>query len=325
MDVLSDVLSWLRVESTVTRRSEFSAPWGVVYPPGEAFGFMAVEKGACFILCAGEEAVEVEAGDVVMWGPGNRTSLADDPSTPVTPYAQVLEQCAVADDEKYAVDRDRYPTITYGGGGRQTVIRGWGLRFDSYDQHPLLALLPPFIHVTYEQRSALPWLDTTLRFIRHEANQEGDGSDMMVVRLADLLFVQIVRAWFQAQPDGEAGWLGALRDGSIRHALKLIHEFPADPWTVQSLARAVGMSRSNFSARFHSLVGSSPLRYLTQLRMHRAANALRSDAGSSLAEVANQVGYEMESSFARAFKRHFRTSPGAFRRQQRTRKPEPDR
>ncbi len=314
MDVLSDVLSWLRVEGTVTRRSEFSAPWGIAYPVTTGFAFTTVEKGSCVLCFEGREPLALGTGDVVMITPGQRVWLRDQSSTPTVPYAEVLEACAPIEEEKYALDRDRYPTLVYGGGGRPTVMRGWGLRLHSHQQHPLLSLLPPFIHITYEQRSALPRLDSTLRFISHETRARADGSDMMVVRLIDLLFVQVIRAWFQQQPDGEAGWLGALRDGSIRHALRLIHEYPADPWTVQSLGKAVGMSRSSFSARFQSLVGSSPLRYLTQVRMHLAANALEADGEPSLAEVGSRVGYENESSFSRAFKRYFGVSPGAFRR-----------
>jgi len=314
VDVLSDVLSWLRVEGTLSRRSEYSAPWGISFPKINHVSFLIVEKGRCFMLLEGKEAAVLETGDLVMFSPGNSVSLVDQPSTPTVPYEQILEECTILGEDKYSLERDTYPTIKYGGEGRQTVIRGWGLRFEGYEQHPLLSLLPPFIHISYEQRSTLPWLETTLRFLMHETHQKGDGSDMMIVRLVDLLFVQVIRAWFQEQPDGEAGWLGALRDSSIRHALRLIHQYPADPWTVESLAKAVGMSRSNFSSRFQSLVGSPPLRYLTQLRMHLAANALKGDVRLSLAEVAGQVGYDTESSFGRAFKRYFRVSPGAFRR-----------
>ncbi|MCH9684661.1 MAG: AraC family transcriptional regulator [Deltaproteobacteria bacterium] len=318
MDVLSDVLSWLRVKGSLSRRSEFSAPWAIAYPPSDRVSFLTIEKGSCFLLHDGEEAVALETGDLVMLSPGRVQALADHPSTPTVPYAQVLEECSPVDQGERSAEQDIYPTIQYGGGGRQTVIRGWGLRFDSHEHHPLLSLLPPMIHFTYEQRSAFPWLETTLRFISHETHQRSDGSDMMIVRLVDLMFVQLIRAWFQAQPDGEAGWLGALRDGPIRQALKLIHQYPADPWTVESLGKAVGMSRSNLSARFQSLVGTSPLKYVTQLRMHLAANALKADARLSLAEIANKVGYDTESSFGRAFKRYFRVSPGAFQRRART-------
>jgi len=316
MDVLSDVLSWLSVEGTVTRRSEFSAPWGFAYPRSDIFGFMTLEKGGCFITLQGQPPVALETGDVVMWSPGQTVTMADHPSTVAVPYTQILKDSVVLEEEKYALDREAYPTIRYGGGGRSTVIRAWGLRSESYTQHPLLSLLPPYIHITYEQRSALPWLDTTLRFISHETQKKADGSDMMVMRLVDVLFVQLIRAWFQDQSDGEIGWLAALRDSSIRHALKLIHEYPADGWTVETLARAVGMSRSNFSSRFQSFVGTPPLKYLTQLRVHLAANTLRREGKLSLCEVANQVGYESESSFARAFKRYFGVSPGTFRKQQ---------
>lgn len=314
MDVLSDVLSWLQVEGTMTRRSEFSAPWGVSYSPSNLFSFMTVEKGSCFMTFVDGETLELEAGDVVMCSPGQIAALVDDPATPPVPYVQILAEQFDHEEHKYALDRDSFPTVRYGGGGRPTVIRAWGLRSESYLQHPLLSLLPPFIHLSLEQRSALPWLDTTLRFISHETQRRADGSDMMIVRLVDVLFVQLIRAWFQAQPDANIGWLGALRDGSIRHALKLIHEFPADPWTVESLAGAVGMSRSSFSARFQSLAGTPPLKYLTQHRMHLAAHALKRDGGLSLAEVAREVGYESEASFGRAFKRQFGVTPGSFRR-----------
>lgn len=317
MDVLSDVLSWLRVEGTLTRRSVLSAPWGISYQAANNVGFLAVEKGSCFLLREGENARALGTGDLLMFSPGHVGAFADQPSTPTVPYAQVLEQHSSPDEDEPSADRDTYPTLEYGGGGRPTVLRGWGLRFQSHEHHPLLSLLPPFIHVTYEERSALPRLDTTLRFISHETHHRADGSDMMIARLAELLFVQLIRAWFQEQPQGEGGWLGALRDGPIRHALRLIHRHPADPWTVESLGKAVGMSRSNLSARFASLVGSSPLKYLTQLRMHLAANALTDDARLSLAEIASRVGYDTESSFARAFKRYFLVSPGAFRRRQR--------
>lgn len=313
MDVLSDVLSWLRVEGTISRRSEFSAPWAVTYPRNDIFSFMAIESGDCVMQLHGEEAVVLERGDLVMFSPGLVTTLADHPSTPSVPYGEVIATSDRVEERALAPANNAYPPLTYGGGGRRTVIRGWGLRFDSYEQHPLLSLLPPYIHISHEQRSALPWLDTTLRFIQHESRHEGDGSAMVVVRLIDLVFVQVIRAWFEGQPPGEAGWLGALRDSSIRHALTLLHRHPADPWTVQSVGQAVGMSRSRFSTRFMSLVGVSPMKYLTQLRMNLAANALRADSRVSVSEAASRVGYDTESSFGRAFKRHFGVPPGAFR------------
>ncbi|MEM6925684.1 MAG: AraC family transcriptional regulator [Myxococcota bacterium] len=315
MDVLSDVLSWLRVEGTLSRRSELSAPWGISYPRLDLVSLMVVEKGTCALVIDGATPLELEPGDLVVLFPGRRMSLVDQPATPVIPYAQVLAAGTFEEGQgPYTPARGTYPTLRYGGGGRATAIRGWGLRFRGYDHNPLLPLLPPFVHITYEQRSTLPWLETTLRFLLHETHARDEGSDMMVVRLVDLLFVQVLRSWLRGRSEGEAGWLGALRDQSIGRALQLIHASPAEPWSVERMARAVGMSRSSFASRFHTLVGASPKKYLTQVRMNLAANALRDDPGLAVGEVASRVGYDTESSFGRAFKRTFDASPGAFRK-----------
>lgn len=314
MDVLSDVLSWLRVEGTLSRRSEFTAPWGVRHPPQGLVSFMVVEKGRFFMLVDDAPRVDLESGDLLMLLPGGGMAMVDEPTTPAVPYAEVLAAYDAANAHRFAHDRRSFPTLRYGGGGRETVFRAWGLRFEGYEQHPLLPLLPRFIHVTYQQRSALPWLESTLRFLLHETHDQQDGSAMMTIRLVDLLFVQVLRAWVRAQPAEELGWLGALRDRTTRHALELMHEYPADPWTVDRLAHAVGMSRSTFSARFAKRVGMSPKKYLTRLRMNLAAKALRGDSDASLSQIAAGVGYDTESSFGRAFKRTFEVSPGTFRR-----------
>lgn len=314
VDVLSDVLSWLRVEGTLTRRSKFSAPWRIAYAPTNLLSFMAVERGDCFLTCEGQDSARLEAGDLLMFSPGQIVSLGDHPSTEPVPYNQVLAAFEPNEDEEPSSPGNTHPTLEYGGGGRRTTITGWGLRFESREQHPLLSLLPPYVRITAAERSAHPWLDTTFRFITHETHGRSDGSDMMIRRLVELLFVQLVRTWFREHPHTQAGLLGALRDTHVRRALKLVHRDPAHPWTVETLAKAVGMSRSGLSARFQSLMGISPLKYVTQVRMHVAATALTDDARATLSEISQRVGYDTESSFGRAFKRYFGVSPGAFRK-----------
>ena len=125
MDVLSDVLSWLRVKGNLTRRSEFSAPWGISYPSADIFSFLAIEKGGCFLLCDGEQPVALEAGDLVMFCPGHTGSLADQPSTPTVPYAQVLQECSPVEPDQRSADRDTYPTLKYGGGPVARVAVTW--------------------------------------------------------------------------------------------------------------------------------------------------------------------------------------------------------
>ena len=172
------------------------------------------------------------------------------------------------------------------------------------------------MHISRESQEATPWLETTIRFLAYEACRRKQGFDIAIERLVDVLFVQIIRAWQELQPSGEGGWLGALRDQSVGTALSLIHQSPQESWTVESLGRAVGLSRSGFAARFQTLVGVPPLQYLTQWRMQMAANLLHREHKLSIGQVAHQVGYDSEASFNRAFKRTYEMTPGSWRRQQ---------
>jgi transcriptional regulator GlxA family with amidase domain len=152
-----------------------------------------------------------------------------------------------------------------------------------------------------------------VRFLRRETREPSIGSEMIVARLIDVMFVEAIRAWLKSQPEGSAGWLGALRDPAIGTVLGLIHKNPEKAWTVPLLAAQVGMSRSPFAARFTSLVGQSPMSYLKQWRLQLAAKLLQ-DQALSLAQIAEQVGYESAAAFSRIFKREFGAAPGQFRR-----------
>jgi AraC-like DNA-binding protein len=139
------------------------------------------------------------------------------------------------------------------------------------------------------------------------------GSETIITRLIDVMFVEAVRAWLKDQPEGSAGWLGALRDPPIGTALGLIHKAPEKQWTVPSLAAQVGMSRSPFAARFTALVGQAPMSYLKRWRLQLAARLLQNQA-LSLSSIAEQVGYESAAAFSRVFKREFGVAPGQYRR-----------
>jgi AraC-like DNA-binding protein len=139
------------------------------------------------------------------------------------------------------------------------------------------------------------------------------GSETIITRLIDVMFVEAVRAWLKDQPEGSAGWLGALRDPSIGTALGLLRKAPEKQWTVSSLAAQVGMSRSPFAARFTALVGHAPMSYLKRWRLQLAAKLLQNQA-LPLSSIAEQVGYESTPAFSRVFKREFGMSPGQYRR-----------
>jgi transcriptional regulator GlxA family with amidase domain len=161
------------------------------------------------------------------------------------------------------------------------------------------------------------WLQNTVRFISHESQQMLPGNETVITRLADILVIQALRTWIQSLRKSERGWIAALYDRQIGKALALLHAQPGNAWSVASLAREVGMSRSGFSARFTSMLGEPVLHYLTHLRMQLAQRELRQTA-DSLAKIAARVGYHSEPAFNRAFKRVMGMPPGAMRRQAQT-------
>src|SRR5262249_15636138 len=189
-----------------------------------------------------------------------------------------------------------------GGAGAELICGSFVLRGPGADS--FLNVLPRSIRVRQRVRHANAWLDATIRYLSEEAAHPDIGGETIVGRLIDVMFVEAVRTWLKDQPEGAAGWIGALRDPAIGTALALMHAAPEKSWTLQSLAVEIGMSRSPFAARFKTLVGKSPMNYLKERRMLVAANLLRTDA-LSLSAVAERVGYESVASFSRAFTQRF--------------------
>jgi AraC-like DNA-binding protein len=207
----------------------------------------------------------------------------------------------------------RFEPCRVGGGGTTARYLCGGFQFGESSANPVLASLPPLIHVKGENGRVLPWLEVQLQCIACEASSGRPGAQMVVARLSDVLFVQAVRAHLAALEDEAHGWLAAARDPQIGRALYLIHRSPERSWTVASLAAAVFLSRSAFAERFTRLVGQPPLAYLSAWRMHLAARMLRGES-VRLAALADRLGYGSEASFSTAFRRHYGTSPGAYRR-----------
>lgn len=159
----------------------------------------------------------------------------------------------------------------------------------------------------------MPSFLENLQFIVREVDTNRPGADIVLLRMADVLFIQILRAYLARLPDDGGGFLAALRDPSTAAALGAMHRRPEVPWTVASLAEEVGLSRTVFAARFTQLVGEPPLGYLTRLRMQKAATLLRD--GARLAEATRQTGYSSEASFSHAFRQWSGVAPGAYRKQ----------
>lgn len=306
MDVLTNVLNELHLQSTLYCRSELRDPWALYFASTKVATFHVIDRGACWLLLDDQaEPVALSSGDLIVLPHGAGHRIGTTPATPLLATIQ-LDQ-----DVPVECEVQRFSEAP------QTVLLCGLFDFAHENGHPLLALLPPLLHIKGEQGRAAAWLDTTLRFLAVEAGSSTPGAATLVRRLADILFIQAIRTWVMQEHSEARGWLGALRDPQIGAALSAIHHELANPWTVEALATRVAMSRSAFAARFSALVGEGPLQYLTRWRM-RAAARLLSAGRLGVGEVAQHVGYVSEIAFSKAFKRTLGVSPGAYRRASRT-------
>lgn len=306
MDTLSDVLSRVRFKGTIYCVSEFTAPWGINLPghPGHS-AFLMVLRGSCLVSVEGSgDSLSLAGGELLLLPHGAGCVIQDRPDSQVVAIEQVV-----------AEPPGRADVVRFGGGGALTSLLMGCFEFDMHAKNPLVESLPSVIYLKAEHLQSEPWLETALRQLVSERSQNRPGSDTLISRLTDMIFIQIIRAYItQIKKCTEApSWLKALADDQIGAALNLIHEQPAAPWTVASLASAVGMSRTSFATRFTSLVTSPPMDYLTAWRMQQAVNLMESGE-DSMAAIARSVGYSSEAAFAKAFKREIGEAPGAFRR-----------
>lgn len=300
MDPIDDVFGSMRVHTSLYARIEASTPWGVTFVRGKAARFGYVVRGQCWLTVAGRAPVQVSAGDCWMIVGGAQYALQDQPGTPT-------EYCY-----KALREHSNHVVRLGGGGDPVTVITGWFL-FDRQGAQPLIDLMPELILTRMDaERSEL--MQSTLHLLAVETARRSLGTDIMVSRLADILFIQAIRAHAASEGAEASGWIGALIDPRLSRAFAAIHARVENGWTVEELAREAGMSRSAFAARFRDSVGLSPLDYVTRWRMFRAGGMLR-QGQHSIAEIAVRVGYENESAFAKAFKRVTGMTPGAYRRE----------
>lgn len=308
MDVLTDIVESVRVRSAVHGRWEFSAPWGLVMDGWPAHAcFYVMTRGAAWIDVEGSATpIHMAGGDFVLLAKSQRHTIRDSADTPALPIADVLGRCSNK--------RGCQPggVFEYGGGGARSTFVNGCFSFADAD-NPLIAALPPVIHVAGDQGPSRQFLESSLQFMSAEMASGQLGAETVVGRLADILLVQALRAHVAQSGDAGRGWLRALMDPQMSLALAAMHAHPANGWTVESLAAQVAMSRSAFAARFADVVGEPPLTYLTRWRMHRAGRLLATTP-SRIHEIASQVGYDTESAFNKAFKRWMGAAPSAYRR-----------
>jgi AraC-like DNA-binding protein len=204
-------------------------------------------------------------------------------------------------------------SIHHGGAGRRTRMVCGFLGSAGAEANPVISTLPPLLRLKIERGGAAEWVRSTFQYAAEEVAAGRPGSETVLAKLSELLFVETVRRYAESLPEDQTGWLAGLRDPYVARALALLHRDVARRWTVDDLGREVGLSRSALADRFLRLIGMPPMHYLAGWRMQVATQQLR-DTSASLAQVAETVGYDSEAAFSRAFKKAFGVAPAGWRR-----------
>jgi AraC-like DNA-binding protein len=314
IDVLSEVLRAVRLRGAVYFAISASTPWVAETPPGRDFAaqvmpgaehlmeYHVVMSGSCWGGIAGEPGVLLEAGDIIMFPQGDAHVLAS---------AQGMRSPKVR--EITAGNRRLPLRMELGDSGRdpvQLVCGFWAC--DTRPFNPLLSTLPRVLCLKKKTRGYSDMLEQFMACAHAESRTPRSGGDVVLARLAELMFVEVVREYVASREGADTlGWLSGLRDELVGRALGALHARPAHPWTIEDLARAVGASRSALAARFMQFVGVPPMQYLAQWRMQLAATQLTGP--NTLAIIAESVGYGSEAAFSRAFKKIVGVAPAAWR------------
>jgi AraC-like DNA-binding protein len=303
VDTLATILQDLRLASSFYAHSELRAPWGIAFTQQDGPSFHIIISGKCWLRLDGA-LISLEAGDLALLPRGTAHQLVHPADAAALPLLALGSERI---GENAAQCR-------FGGMGEEALLICGGIRFAGPVAHTLVANLPPILLLHHQElEPSQAWLTETLTLLGAEAYSLRQGSAAVMTRLADILVLQAIRAWLEANEAERLGWLGALSDREIGRALTLIHSRPEEVWTVPSLARAVHLSRSVFAGRFSRLVGIPPKEYVSRWRMQVAASWL-GEEGLRPSEVAYRLGYSSEAAFSRAFRRQLQVPPGSFRR-----------
>jgi AraC-like DNA-binding protein len=302
MDALSEVLQDFRLSGVNYGRCELQHPWGIAFPEQPLLRFHFVSTGPCWLHTEADGWQQLGDGDLVLLPQGVAHKLASQPDVP----CGLLEGCLVTQFGGNVC------AVTQEGTGATTTLFSGAMSLGAHALHPLIALMPTVIKGC-DVAAKDPMVAPLLAGMTAEASQPRMGGATILSRMAELLTARLIRCWVDCTDNSTLGWLAAIRDMHVGRALAAIHRDPGKNWTLESLARVAGQSRSVFAERFSAILGEGAARYLARLRMQLAQEWLGQN-GLPIAEVAAKLGYESEASFARAFKRITSLSPGSVRR-----------
>lgn len=339
-DTLSDLLRAVRLRGALFFYVEGSHPWVAETPnqreviaailPGvdHMMEFHGVASGSCWAAIAGETPVRLDEGDLVIFPQGDAHVMSSAPGLRAKTVNPGVFFTPRPPQLPFALSMDGKGEMTAlldGGGREKTVIVCGFLGCDARPFNPLLAAMPRVIHMRGLAQDS-SWVGTFLRSVVEESNRKRPGGEAVLERMSEMLFVEVLRRYVDAMPAEQTGWLAGMRDASVGRALSLMHDRPAEAWTIERLGEEAGLSRSALHERFVHFIGQPPMQYLAAWRMQLAAASLR-DTDAKVIEVALDVGYENEAAFSRAFRRAVGESPAAWRkaRRGRTARPAPAR
>jgi len=313
VDPLSEVLRSIRLTGGIFLEANFTAPWCVQtrLTPDDCATFLAkpplmiayhfVMEGRALISIDGGPAVEARAGEVVLLPRNDVHVLASSSGLAPTDARQLIQPSPEGGLAK----------VSHGGGGETThLVCGFLGSEEAYN--PLIATLPRMLKLDVREGASRDWVDASVRYAASELTAGRFASSDLLSRLSELLFVEAMRHYSLTAADQDAGWLKGVADPQIGRALAAIHKDIASPWSAESLAGEVSMSRSAFVDRFTTLTGMPPIRYLTLWRLQMARRGLR-ETRKTIEQIAQQVGYGSAEAFSRAFKREFGMSPAQWR------------
>ncbi|MDN3920311.1 AraC family transcriptional regulator [Roseateles violae] len=317
MDALSQTLRVVRLVGAIFLHGRFTAPWCYQAPHADSAApyleptaervviFHMITEGECWVELGNEAPMRLIAGDVIVFPQGHPHRMGSQPGLPPATGARLHEVLA-----------RRPRLLAYGGGGATTKLVCGYLACDARLARMLLAGLPPIVKVSVRGSDAGLWLEASVRYALAEARSPRPGGQGLLAKLAEVLFIEVLRIYMnEQQGETRSGWLAGVGDRIVGAALRALHAEPARPWTLEELARTAGTSRSVLAERFPQFVGQSPMQYLAQWRMLLASNLLaRSNA--PLSHIAEEVGYQTDTAFSRAFRREYGMPPAAWRRRQ---------
>ncbi|WP_282096691.1 AraC family transcriptional regulator [Epibacterium ulvae] len=308
LDLLSDILTTLSMRGTLYFRTSFTRPWGVAVPNYENVArFHFAHRGSCLVAVEGvEEPVQLAQGDLIIIPHGAAHDLVSDPASErtVLPLDRVLEQSGY----------DGSGVLVYGGEEPQseTQLICGHFSFEPHAKHILVERLPPYVHLQNYGETAGKWMEATLRMIGDEAGRRRMGGDLIALKMSEVILAQAIRGFIESN-EATAWGLAGFSDPNLRRGLDAFHQAVEQSWTVESLARAAGMSRTSFAVLFQQKMAMTPMEYVTGWRIEIAKQVLLSPA-MSITDAAERAGYASDSAFARVFKKETGLTPARFRK-----------